>query len=153
MPVVGETIFRQSILAYVALALAIAIAVVLRRTALGLAIHAAGAEPVALDKSGGSAGFPSIEYPRWDGFMQYGGRHFTDRSVMQPNPLLMSLLKSKPARLWVVSCDLVDFNTPDVLAATSSSYGGCTSRVFRSLMILLCDSDANRRVGALSSRR
>jgi mannosyltransferase len=106
-----------------------------------------------LDKSGGSAGFPSIEYPRWDGFMQYGGRHFTDRAVMQPNPLLMSVLKSKPARLWVVSCDLVDFNTPDVLAATSSSYGGCTSRVFRSLMILLCDSDANRRVGGLSSRR
>jgi len=54
VPVVGETIFRQSVLAYVALALAIAIAVVLRHTALGLAIHAAGAEPVALDKSGGS---------------------------------------------------------------------------------------------------
>ena len=34
--------------------MAIAIAVVLRFTALGLAIHAAGAEPAALDKSGGS---------------------------------------------------------------------------------------------------
>jgi ABC-type uncharacterized transport system permease subunit len=54
LPLVGPALFQQSALVYLAFAIAIAIAVVLRFTALGLAIHAAGAEPVALDKSGGS---------------------------------------------------------------------------------------------------
>ena len=54
LPVVGPALFRQGWLLYLAFALAIAVAVLLRRTAIGLAIHAAGAEPVALDKSGGS---------------------------------------------------------------------------------------------------
>lgn len=54
LPVVGSALFRQGWLLYLAFALAIAVAVLLRRTAIGLSIHAAGAEPVALDKSGGS---------------------------------------------------------------------------------------------------
>jgi simple sugar transport system permease protein len=54
LPLVGPALFQQSVLFYLALAIAIAIAIVLRYTSLGLAIHAAGAEPVALDKSGGS---------------------------------------------------------------------------------------------------
>ena len=53
LPVIGPA-FQQSGLLYLAFALAVAISFVLHRTALGLAIHAAGAEPVALDKSGGS---------------------------------------------------------------------------------------------------
>ena len=53
LPVVGPAL-EQSWLLYLALGVAIVIALVLRRTALGLAIHAAGAEPAALDKSGGS---------------------------------------------------------------------------------------------------
>jgi simple sugar transport system permease protein len=53
VPVVGAAL-QQSWLLYLAFAIAAAIAVLLRRTAVGLAIHAAGAEPAALDKSGGS---------------------------------------------------------------------------------------------------
>jgi ABC-type uncharacterized transport system permease subunit len=54
LPLIGPALFQQSALVYLALAVAAAIAVVFRFTALGLAIHAAGAEPAALDKSGGS---------------------------------------------------------------------------------------------------
>jgi ABC-type uncharacterized transport system permease subunit len=54
LPVMGPALFRQGWLVYLAFALAIAVAVLLRYTATGLSIHAAGAEPVALDKSGGS---------------------------------------------------------------------------------------------------
>ena len=54
LPVIGPALFQQSALVWLAFALAIGVAVVLRSTALGLAVHAAGAEPVALDKSGGS---------------------------------------------------------------------------------------------------
>ena len=54
IPVVGPALFQQSALLYVAFALAFAVTVMLRRTAVGLAVHAAGAEPVALAKSGGS---------------------------------------------------------------------------------------------------
>jgi simple sugar transport system permease protein len=54
LPVVGPALFQQSWMLYIAFAMAIVIAAVLRRTAIGLAIHAAGAEPSALDKSGGS---------------------------------------------------------------------------------------------------
>ena len=53
VPFVGAAL-QQSWLLYFAFAVAAAIALVLRRTAVGLAIHAAGAEPAALDKSGGS---------------------------------------------------------------------------------------------------
>jgi len=53
LPVLGPAL-QQSWLLYLAFALAITLALVLRTTALGLAIHAAGAEPAALDKSGGS---------------------------------------------------------------------------------------------------
>ena len=60
LPVLGPALFRQGWLLYLAFALAIAVAIVLRRTALGLAIHAAGEEPVALAKSGGSV--PRVRY-------------------------------------------------------------------------------------------
>jgi simple sugar transport system permease protein len=53
LPIVGPAL-QQSWLLYLAFALAVGVALVLGKTALGLAIHAAGAEPVALDKSGGS---------------------------------------------------------------------------------------------------
>ena len=52
IPVVGQAIFAQSWMVYLAFALAVAIWFVLSHTALGLKIHAAGAEPRALDKSG-----------------------------------------------------------------------------------------------------
>lgn len=54
IPVIGPAIFQQSWLLYLAFAIIVAVALVMRYTALGLAIHAAGAEPQALDKSGGS---------------------------------------------------------------------------------------------------
>jgi ABC-type uncharacterized transport system permease subunit len=54
VPVLGPAIFQQTWLVYVAFAIAIVVALVMRYTSLGLSIHAAGAEPRALDKSGGS---------------------------------------------------------------------------------------------------
>jgi general nucleoside transport system permease protein len=54
IPVFGGAVFNQTWLLYVALAIVVVIALVMRYTAVGLAIHAAGAEPRALDKSGGS---------------------------------------------------------------------------------------------------
>ena len=54
IPVFGAAVFNQTWLLYAALAVVVAIAFVMRFTAVGLAIHAAGAEPRALDKSGGS---------------------------------------------------------------------------------------------------
>jgi hypothetical protein len=93
-----------------------------------------------LERSGGPAGFPTIEYPQWDGFMQYGGRYVNDRAVMQPNPLLTEALKPVYSRLWLVSCDTGDFQSDDVLNAVSSQYGGCTRKIFRGLTILFCSS-------------
>jgi len=52
LPVFGEALFRQTWLLYAGIVLLIAVAWALRYTALGLAIHAAGAEPRAVDKSG-----------------------------------------------------------------------------------------------------
>jgi len=54
IPVVGPALFQQSALLYLAFALALAVTIMLRGTAVGLAVHAAGAEPAALAKSGGS---------------------------------------------------------------------------------------------------
>lgn len=54
LPVVGQALFQQSWLLYVAFLLAIVVAAVLGRTALGLAVHSAGAEPIALENAGGS---------------------------------------------------------------------------------------------------
>ena len=54
IPVFGAAVFNQTWLLYAALAFVVVIAWVMRYTAVGLAIHAAGAEPRALDKSGGS---------------------------------------------------------------------------------------------------
>jgi len=53
IPVFGA-VFVQSALLYVGLAVLVIAAWVLRATAVGLAVHAAGAEPRALDQSGGS---------------------------------------------------------------------------------------------------
>jgi ABC-type uncharacterized transport system permease subunit len=51
IPVIG-TVFEQVWLLYAGVAVIIATALVLRYTSIGLAIHAAGAEPKAVDKSG-----------------------------------------------------------------------------------------------------
>jgi simple sugar transport system permease protein len=52
LPVLGEQVFRQVALLYVALLMLGVVAWVLRHTALGLALHAAGVAPRAVDKSG-----------------------------------------------------------------------------------------------------
>ena len=52
IPVFGPAIFHQVWLLYAGLALVAVVAFVLRRTSLGLAIHAAGVEPDAVNKSG-----------------------------------------------------------------------------------------------------
>ena len=52
LPIWGEQLFQQVGLLYVALVLVAAVAWVLRSTALGLALHAAGTAPRAADKSG-----------------------------------------------------------------------------------------------------
>jgi general nucleoside transport system permease protein len=52
IPVFGQALFQQVWLLYVGLAIIGLTAVVLRYSALGIAIHAAGAEPLAADKSG-----------------------------------------------------------------------------------------------------
>ena len=52
IPVYGEAVFRQTWLLYAALVIVLATAWVMRYTAIGLAVHAAGAEPRAVDKSG-----------------------------------------------------------------------------------------------------
>jgi len=52
IPVIGPAVFEQVWLLYLGIALIVATALVLRFTSIGLAIHAAGAEPKAVDKSG-----------------------------------------------------------------------------------------------------
>jgi simple sugar transport system permease protein len=52
IPVFGEAVFRQTWLLYAALVLVALTAWTMRHTAIGLAVHAAGAEPRAVDKSG-----------------------------------------------------------------------------------------------------
>jgi ABC-type uncharacterized transport system permease subunit len=52
IPVLGDALFTQVALAYVALLLVALVAWTFRYTALGLAVHAAGSEPKAVDKSG-----------------------------------------------------------------------------------------------------
>jgi simple sugar transport system permease protein len=52
IPVIGESVFQQVWLLYFGFAIIAATALVMRYTAVGLAIHATGAEPRAVDKSG-----------------------------------------------------------------------------------------------------
>jgi len=52
LPVFGEAVFRQTWLLYVALAIIVGVVLVMKYTSIGLAIHAAGSEPRAADKSG-----------------------------------------------------------------------------------------------------
>jgi general nucleoside transport system permease protein len=52
IPVIGSAVFEQVWLLYAGIALIVATALVLRYTSIGIAIHAAGAEPKAVDKSG-----------------------------------------------------------------------------------------------------
>lgn len=54
LPVIGDALFRQVWIVYLALLLVVVVAWVMRSTALGLKLHAAGSEPKALDQSGGS---------------------------------------------------------------------------------------------------
>lgn len=52
IPAIGHAVFEQVWLLYAGLAIIVVTAMVLRYTSVGLAIHAAGAEPKAVDKSG-----------------------------------------------------------------------------------------------------
>lgn len=52
IPVIGPALFAQNPLVYLAIVLALALAWMLRRTALGLAIRAAGENPLAADAAG-----------------------------------------------------------------------------------------------------
>ncbi|WP_229722732.1 ABC transporter permease [Xylophilus rhododendri] len=52
IPVFGDAVFTQVWLVYLALALVALVAWTMRYTALGLALHSAGSEPKAVDKSG-----------------------------------------------------------------------------------------------------
>ena len=54
LPVVGNSIFSQSGVFWVAIALAVAVAFMLKRTNWGLGIRAAGQKPSSLDTAGGS---------------------------------------------------------------------------------------------------
>ncbi|NEW91189.1 ABC transporter permease [Rhodopseudomonas sp. BR0M22] len=57
IPIIGPAVFEQVWLLYAGIVLIVITALVLRYTSLGLAIHAAGAEPKAVDKSGLSVTF------------------------------------------------------------------------------------------------
>lgn len=52
IPLWGEQVFKQAWLLYVAVLALLVVAWVMRHTALGLAIHASGVQPRAVDKSG-----------------------------------------------------------------------------------------------------
>jgi len=52
IPVFGEAVFCQVWLLYIDILLIVLIAVVMRTTSLGIAIHATGVEPKAVDQSG-----------------------------------------------------------------------------------------------------
>jgi len=52
IPVFGQAVFLQVWIVYLGIALAVVTALVMRFTAVGLAVHAAGMEPRAVDKSG-----------------------------------------------------------------------------------------------------
>lgn len=69
IPIFGDAIFHQVWLLYVGLAIIGAVAVVMRRTSIGLSLHAAGAEPRAVDKSGLSVPFIRYCAVLFTGFM------------------------------------------------------------------------------------
>lgn len=69
IPLWGEQVFRQAWLLYVALAMLAATAWVMRYTALGLAIHASGVQPRAVDKSGLSVNLVRYGVVLFAGFM------------------------------------------------------------------------------------
>ena len=71
IPVFGEAVFQQVWLLYAGIVIIVLTALVLRYTALGIAIHAAGAEPRAVDKSGVSV--TGIRYMRRDVCRLYVG--------------------------------------------------------------------------------
>jgi general nucleoside transport system permease protein len=52
IPIFGQAVFEQVWLLYAGLAVIALVALVLRYTTIGIVLHAAGAEPLALDKSG-----------------------------------------------------------------------------------------------------
>ena len=52
IPIFGEAVFQQVWLLYAGLAIIVLTALVLRYTSIGIVVHAAGAEPRAVDKSG-----------------------------------------------------------------------------------------------------
>jgi hypothetical protein len=92
-----------------------------------------------LEKSAHPSNFPEIEYPRWSGFMQYGGKFVDDGALSGFNPMLAAALNHSYSRLWVVSCD-VDRSTDALLNSVKLRYDGCEVKTFRALTILQCNS-------------
>jgi general nucleoside transport system permease protein len=69
IPVIGHAVFEQVWLLYAGITIIIGTALVLQYTSIGLAIHAAGAEPKAVDKSGLSVSVVRYGYVLFAGFM------------------------------------------------------------------------------------
>jgi general nucleoside transport system permease protein len=69
IPLIGHAVFEQVWLLYAGIAIIIGTALVLRYTSIGLAIHAAGAEPKAVDKSGLSVSVVRYGCVLFAGFM------------------------------------------------------------------------------------
>ena len=66
IPIFGEAVFQQVWLLYAGLAIIVLTALILRYTSIGIVVHAAGAEPRAVDKSGVSVQGPLPgRYLRW----------------------------------------------------------------------------------------
>jgi general nucleoside transport system permease protein len=76
IPVFGEAVFEQVWLVYAGVAIIALTALVLRYTSYGIAIHAAGAEPRAVDKSGLSVAFIRYCAVLFTGFMSALGGAF-----------------------------------------------------------------------------
>jgi len=69
IPIFGEAVFQQVWLLYAGLALIAVTALVLRYTSVGIVVHAAGAEPRAVDKSGVSVSWVRYLGVIFAGFM------------------------------------------------------------------------------------
>ena len=69
IPIFGEAVFQQVWLLYAGLAIIVLTALVLRYTSVGIVVHAAGAEPRAVDKSGVSVSWVRYLGVIFAGFM------------------------------------------------------------------------------------
>jgi general nucleoside transport system permease protein len=69
IPIFGQAVFQQVWLLYAGLAIIVLTALVLRYTSIGIVVHAAGAEPRAVDKSGVSVAWVRYLGVIFAGFM------------------------------------------------------------------------------------